>query len=112
MQAGHHQQRQRAHQIDPDHPPHPEGWPAKAHQVGIDLRHQNEARRIDGEQPAVVLRRHAIQLDENKRRAGDVSEHTGNGKATGHAIGEELPVAEQPPVLPQGAVQGRAGSHV
>ncbi|MCY1417575.1 hypothetical protein D9M71_331140 [compost metagenome] len=78
-----------------------------AQQEGVHLRDEDEARRVGAEQPAVMFRRHAIELDEDEGRAGDVGEHSGDGEAAGHAIGEEMPVAEQPPVLPEGTIQGR-----
>ncbi|MNE33910.1 hypothetical protein D3C80_1276060 [compost metagenome] len=79
------------------------------HQPGVELRHQDETQGIAAEQPAVVLGRYAVQLDEDEGRTGDVGEHPGDGQAAGQRMTEKRPIAEQPPVFAQRAAQGRLG---
>ncbi|VTQ40564.1 Uncharacterised protein [Pseudomonas aeruginosa] len=102
------QQGQAARQVAPDDPPQPERRPAIAQQPRVDLCHDDEARGIAAEQPAIVLGGNPVELDEHVGRTGDVGEHPGHRHPAGKAIGEKQAVGEQPPVLPQRAGQRRS----
>ena len=54
------QQHQARRQIDPHRTRQQKGRLALGQQPGVHLRHQNKARRVTAEQPAVVFGRHAI----------------------------------------------------
>ena len=88
-------QHQRRGQEDPHRTLQPVARPVQAQQPAIELGAEDKTRRIQAEQPTVVLRRYAIQLDEDKGRGGDIGEHAGHGDAAGHAMADQQAVAEQ-----------------
>ena len=61
------EQRQAGAEVDPHGARQQERRATLGQQPRVDLRHQNEARRVGTEQPAEVLGRHAIELDEDER---------------------------------------------
>ncbi|MNR45409.1 hypothetical protein D3C85_1642530 [compost metagenome] len=67
MHCTHGKQSQAGTQVNPNGARQQECRPTLGQQTCVDLRHQNEARRIGTEEPAEMLGRDAIKLDDDER---------------------------------------------
>ncbi|MNC69439.1 hypothetical protein D3C76_1666350 [compost metagenome] len=66
MQSADSEQGQTGREINPHRARQQEGRATFGQQPRVDLRHQNEARRIGTEQPAEMLGRNAVELDDDE----------------------------------------------
>ena len=64
-------------------------------QAAIDLRRCDQPERIRTEQPAVRGRRQSKEVDEHRRRAGDVREHAGLRETARERVTNESTVPQQ-----------------
>ncbi|MNF94011.1 hypothetical protein D3C84_767070 [compost metagenome] len=95
------QQRQAGTDVDPDCAAQQKRRGTLGQQARIDLRHQDESRRIGTEQPAEMLGRHAVELDKHKGGTGNVGKHPGDSDAPCQGVAEKHRVRQQPTVLTQ-----------
>ncbi|MNN23677.1 hypothetical protein D3C81_1370820 [compost metagenome] len=67
MQGADRKQRQPGTEVNPNRACQQKCRPTFGQQTRIDLRHQNEPRRIDAEQPTEMLGRDTVEVDEDER---------------------------------------------